>query len=182
MGLEVVVKDVLERGEAEVNRIRQEGTVEANAIIAGAENTARQLLDEKREQAVELIERRRNRGISSANLEVKRAILNAKKELLDKVYDEAVGVLTSLPESERETIIKKLLESQTDSTRVFSNTNDESLVKRISGLEYGGTIPCSGGIMLENEDGSVIRDLTFDTLLKSVREKSLKQLRELLSV
>ncbi len=182
MGLEVVVKDVLARGEAEATRIKQEGVDEANAIIAGAENTARQLLDEKREQAVELIERRRNREISSANLEVKRAILNAKKELLDKVYDEAVGVLASLPESERETIIKKLLESQTESTRVFSNTNDESLVKRISRLEYGGTIPCSGGIMLENEDGTVIRDLTFDTLLKSVREKSLKQLREILSV
>ncbi|MEI7826437.1 MAG: V-type ATP synthase subunit E family protein [Euryarchaeota archaeon] len=182
MGLEVVVKDVLARGEAEATRIKQEGMDEANAIIAGAENTARQLLDEKSEQAVELIERRRNREISSANLEVKRAILNAKKELLDKVYDEAVGVLASLPESERETIIKKLLESQTESTRVFSNTNDESLVKRISRLEYGGTIPCSGGIMLENEDGTVIHDLTFDTLLKSVREKSLKQLREILSV
>ncbi|MGA7076071.1 MAG: V-type ATP synthase subunit E family protein [Halobacteriota archaeon] len=182
MGLEVVVKDVLARGEAEATRIKQEGMDEANAIIAGAENTARQIIDEKREQAVELIERRRNREISSTNLEVKRAILNAKKELVDKVYDEAVGVLASLPESERETIIKKLLESQTESTRVFSNTNDESLVKRISRLEYGGTIPCSGGIMLENEDGTVIRDLTFDTLLKSVREKSLKQLREILSV
>jgi len=182
MGLEVVVKDVLARGEAEATRIKQEGMDEANAMIAGAENTARQIIDEKREQAVELIERRRNREISSTNLEVKRAILNAKKELVDKVYDEAIGVLASLPESERETIIKKLLESQTESTRVFSNTNDESLVKRISGLEYGGTIPCSGGIMLENEDGTVLRDLTFDTLLKSVREKSLKQLREILSV
>jgi V/A-type H+-transporting ATPase subunit E len=182
MGLEVVVKDVLARGEAEATRIKQEGMDEANAMIAGAENTARQIIDEKRRQAVELTERRRNREISSANLEVKRAILNAKKELLDKVYEEALRVLASLPESERETIIKKLLESQTESTRVFSNTNDESLVKRISRLEYGGTIPCSGGIMLENEDGTVIRDLTFDTLLKSVREKSLKQLREILSV
>jgi V/A-type H+-transporting ATPase subunit E len=182
MGLEVVVKDVLARGEAEATRIKQEGMDEANAMIAGAEKNARQLINEKKEQAVELIERRRNREISSANLEVKRAILNAKKELLDRVYDEALGVLASLPESERETIIKKLLESQTEFTRVFSNTNDEALVKRISRLEYGGTIPCSGGIMLENEDGTVIRDLTFDTLLKSVREKSLKQLREILSV
>jgi V/A-type H+/Na+-transporting ATPase subunit E len=182
MGLEVVVKDVLARGEAEATRIKQEGMDEANAMIAGAENTARQIIDEKRKQAVELIERRRNREISSTNLEVKRAILNAKKELVDKVYDEAIGVLATLPESERETIIKKLLESQTESTRVFSNKNDESLVKRISGLEYGGTIPCSGGIILENEDGTVLRDLTFDTLLKSVREKSLKQLREILSV
>ena len=182
MGLEVVVQDVLARGEEEANRIKQEGTAEANAIIAGAENTARQILKEKREQAIELIDRRKNREISSANLDVKRAILNAKKELLDGIYDEAIEVLASLPESERETIIKKLLESQTEFTRVFSNENDEALLRRISHLEYGGTISCSGGVMLENEDGTVIRDLTFDTLLRDVREKSLKQLLEILSV
>jgi len=182
MGLEVVVKDVLARGEEEADRIRQEGTDEANAIVAGAEKTARQIREEKRAQTAEQIERRKNREISSANLEVKRAILNAKKELLDRVYSEAIEMLASLPESERETIIKKLLESQTDSTRVFSNKNDESLVKRISSMEYGGTIQCSGGIVLENEDGTVLRDLTFDSILKNVRDRSLKQLLQILSV
>lgn len=182
MGLEVVVKDVLARAEEEASHIRQQGTAEANAIIAGAEGTARQILAEKKEQTIELIERRRNREISSANLEVKRAILNAKKELLDEVYEEALEVLASLPESERETIIKKLLGSQTESTRVFSNRNDESLLKRISGLEYGGTISCSGGVILENQDGTVLRDLTFDTILNSVWETSLKRLLDILGV
>jgi V/A-type H+-transporting ATPase subunit E len=182
MGLEVVVKDVLARGEEEANRIRQEGTDEANALIRGAENTARQILEERREQAVQQIERRKNREISSANLEVKRAILNAKKELLDKAYNEALGALAALSEPERETIIKKQLESHTDSKRVFSNKSDESIVRRITELEYGGTIPCSGGVVLENEDATVIHDLTFDTLLRSVRETSLKQLIEILNV
>jgi V/A-type H+-transporting ATPase subunit E len=182
MGLEVVVKDVLARAEEESDHVRQEGTFEADAIIAGAEDTARHILAEKREQTLELIERRRNREISSANLEVKRAILNAKKELLEGVYEDALRILASLPESERETIIKKLLESQTESTRVFSNKNDEALVKRISSLEYGGTISCSGGIILENEDGTILRDLTFDTVLNSVRETSLKQLLEILGI
>jgi V/A-type H+-transporting ATPase subunit E len=182
MGLEVVVKDVLARGEAEANRIRQEGTDEANALIGGAENTARQILEERREQALRQIERRKNREISSANLEVKRAVLNAKKELLDKAYSDALGALAALSESEQETIIKRLLESHTDSKRVFSNKRDEPMVRRITQLEYGGTISCSGGVVLENEDGTVIHDLTFDTLLRSVRETSLKELLEILNV
>jgi V/A-type H+-transporting ATPase subunit E len=182
MGLEVVVKDVLERGHEEANRIKREGTDEANVIIAAAENTARQILEERREQAVQQIERRKNREISSANLEVKRAILNVKKELLDEVYNESLGALAALSESERETILKKLLESHTDSKRVFSNKSDESIVRRITHLEYGGTILCSGGVVLENEDGTVLHDLTFDTLLRSVRETSLKQLLEILNV
>ena len=182
MGLEVVIKDVLARGEEEANRIRQEGMDEANAQIRGAENAARHILEERREQATQQIERRKNRELSSANLEVKRAILNTKKDLLDKVYNEALEALAALSESEREAIIKRLLESHTDSKRVFSNTRDESIVRRVTNLEYGGTILCSGGIVLENEDGTVIHDLTFDTLLESVRETSLKQLLEILNV
>jgi V/A-type H+-transporting ATPase subunit E len=182
MGLEVVVKDVLARAEEEANRIRHQGQSEADAIIAGAENTARQILAEKREQTIELNKRRKNREISSAHLEVKRSILNAKRELIDRIYYEAIDILTSLPEAERENIIKKLLESQNEYARVFSNENDKALVQHISSLEYGGTIHCSGGVILENEDGTVLRDLTFDTLLKDVREDSLKKLLETLSV
>jgi V/A-type H+-transporting ATPase subunit E len=36
--------------------------------------------------------------------------------------------------------------------------------------------------MLENEDGTVLRDLTFDSILKNVRDRSLKQLSQILSV
>jgi len=182
MGLEVVVKDVLERGQEEANRIKREGANEADAIIAAGENKAQAILKDRREQAVLQIERRKNREISGANLEVKRAILNVKKELLDQVYEEALGALAALSEPERESIINKLLESHTDSKRVFSNKNDEAIVRKITTLEYGGTILCSGGIVLENEDGTVIHDLTFDTLLRSVRESSLKQLSEILNV
>ncbi|MGZ4929307.1 MAG: V-type ATP synthase subunit E family protein, partial [Halobacteriota archaeon] len=87
MGLEVVVKDVLARGEEEANRIRQDGRDEANAIIAGAEKTAHQIREERIKQTTEQIESRKNREISTANLEVKRAILTLKKSLLDRAYD-----------------------------------------------------------------------------------------------
>jgi len=180
--LEVVIKDVLQRGEEEASRIRQNGNDEASAIIEGAENSARQILSDRREEAIQEIERRKNREISGTNLEIKRSILNAKKKLLDEAYDEALSALAALPESERESIIKKLLEPHADSKRVFSNERDEAIVKRVSSLEFGGTIECAGGIVLENEDGTVIHDLTFETLLKSIREASVKQLLAILNV
>src|SRR5674476_1050304 len=156
MGLEVVVKDVLTRGEEEANRIRQEGIDEANAIVVGAEKTAHQIREEKREQTTEQIERRKNREISSANLEVKRAILNAKKDLLDRVYNEAIEKLATLPESEREEIIKKLLESQTDPTRFFATKTDGSWANQITPLSSGGPLPCGGGVRLKNEEGTFL--------------------------
>jgi V/A-type H+-transporting ATPase subunit E len=180
MGLEVVMGDVLAKGKEEANRILQEGTDEANATTSEAEQMARQLLAERREQIAEQIERRRRREISSTHLDVKRKILNTQKETLDDIYDRAKDTLSTLRESERESIIERLLESQTEFKRVFSNKQDEPIVRRLTLLEYGGNITCAGGILFENEDGSVMRDLTFDSLLDSMRETSIKRVSEIL--
>ncbi len=180
MGLEVVVQDVLEKGESEAQRIRREGQEEAEAIVARAEKDAQAFLVEMREQAIDQIERRKRREEASAHLEVKRDILNAKKELLDQVYSEAINALGRLPESEREPIVKSLLESTEGFTRVYSNAQDESLVRRNTSLMYAGTISSTGGVLLENEDGTVVRDLTFDAMLEDVRERTVKKVAQIL--
>jgi V/A-type H+-transporting ATPase subunit E len=181
MGLEVVVKAVLAKGEEEANRVKQEGIDEANAIKTEAENTARTILTEKREHTVEQIDHKKRMETSSQNLEVKREILNVQKKILDETYEDAKRALLALPESEREALIKGLLNSQTEFQRVYSNQQDEPIVRRITQLEYGGNINSVGGIILENTDGTVTRDLTFDSILERVRENSLKQVSEILS-
>lgn len=181
MGLEVVVKAVLAKGEEEANHIKQEGIDEANAVKIEAETTARNILVQKREHSAEQIEHRKRMEISSTNLEVKRRILNVQKEILDETYENAKRALLALPESEREALIEGLLKSQTEFQRVYSNKQDESILRRITQLEYGGNINSVGGIILENTDGTVTRDLTFDSILENVRENSLKQVSEILS-
>jgi V/A-type H+-transporting ATPase subunit E len=181
MGLEVVVKAVLAKGEEEANHIKQEGIEEANVIKTDAEIMARNILAEKREHTAEQIEHKKSMEAASTNLEMKRGLLNVQKEILDETYEDAKRALLALPESERETILKSLLESQTEFQRVYSNKQDEPIVRRIAQLEYGGNINCVGGIMLENDDGTVTRDLTFESILESVRENSLKQVSEILS-
>ncbi len=180
MGLEVVVNDVLAKGESEAEETKREGQEEADAIIAQAERDAQMFLEETRDQAIDQVDRRKRREEASAHLEVKRRILNTKKELLDELYVDAIGALGRLPESEREEIIVNLLKSPAGFTRVYSNAQDEPLVRKNTTLQYGGTISCSGGVLLENEDGTVVRDLTFDAMLEDVREESIKKVAEIL--
>ncbi len=180
MGLEVVVNDVLAKGESEAQQTTREGQEEADAIIAQAERDAQALLAEMRDQTIDQIDRRKKREAASAHLEVKRLILNTKKQLLDELYVDAIKALTQLPESDREEIIKNLLKSSEGFTRVYSNAQDEPLVRRNTALQYGGTISCTGGVLLENEDGTIVRDLTFDAMLDDVREGSIKKVTEIL--
>ncbi|MGZ4903271.1 MAG: V-type ATP synthase subunit E family protein [Halobacteriota archaeon] len=180
MGLEVVVQDVLAKGESEAQQIKREGQEEADAITAQADRDAQVLLAEMRDQTIDQIERRKKREEASAHLEVKRLVLNAKKQLLDELYVEAIKSLARLPESEREDIIKNLLKSPEGFTRVYSNAQDEPLVRKNTALQYGGNISCTGGVLLENEDGTIDRDLTFDAMLDDVREGSIKKIAAIL--
>ncbi len=180
MGLEVVVQDVLAKGESEAQETKREGQNAADAIIARAENDAQAFLAEMRDQTIDQIERKKKREAASAHLDVKRVILNTKKQLLDELYVDAIKALAQLPESEREEIIKNLLKSPEGFVRVYSNAQDEPLVRKNTALQYGGTISCTGGVLLENEDGTVVRDLTFDAMLDDVREGSIKKIAAIL--
>ncbi|MCD4704023.1 MAG: V-type ATP synthase subunit E, partial [Methanosarcinaceae archaeon] len=51
------------------------------------------------------IERMRRQEISSAKLEVKRAILNARKDALEKVYNYTVDLIATLPDPKQEELL-----------------------------------------------------------------------------
>jgi len=86
MGLEGIVQDIRAKGKAEADRISTETDQEVSRIIADARARAAEIKHAKEEAARKEIERLRQQELSSAHLEVKRAILNARKELLDEVY------------------------------------------------------------------------------------------------
>ncbi|MCD4704024.1 MAG: hypothetical protein K8R64_07010 [Methanosarcinaceae archaeon] len=54
------------------------------------------------------------------------------------------------------------------------------MVKKLSSLEYAGNIDCIGGVVIENEDGTIRLDYRYDVILKNVYEHSLKNTSEIL--
>ncbi len=45
---------------------------------------------------------------------------------------------------------------------------------------FGGTIECSGGIVVESDDGMRRVDLRFETLLQDIWEDSVREIAEIL--
>jgi V/A-type H+-transporting ATPase subunit E len=114
-------------------------------------------------------------------LEVKRIRLNKRKELLDQVYNKMYESIKSMPASKAEKLLSALIEkNKADGVRIYSNKNSETIVKKLSSLSYAGNIDSIGGIVQENEDGTVRLDFTYDSILKNVYERSLKQISDIL--
>ncbi len=47
-------------------------------------------------------------------------------------------------------------------------------------LAYMGETDCIGGLVIENDDGSIRLDFTYDRILDDVSDQSLKQISEIL--
>jgi V/A-type H+-transporting ATPase subunit E len=108
-------------------------------------------------------------------------MLNARKEVLEKVYNQAFNEIAGLPADKQEKLLKNIIEShESEGTRIYSNKESEDMVKKLSSLEYAGNIDCVGGVVIESEDGSIRLDYTYDEILDSVYEQNLKQISDIL--
>lgn len=176
MGLETVVNDVMDAAQAEVSKMDSEADAEVSLILEEARQNAKRIMGERLAKAEDDIKKIRQQELSSANLEVKRTLLNARKELLDKVYVQSVDAISNLSPEKNEEILKALISKyEANGAKIYSNTRSEKLVKKLSSLEYAGNIDCIGGVIIENEDGTVKLDYTYDVILKSVNEQLLKK-------
>jgi V/A-type H+-transporting ATPase subunit E len=181
MGLEIVVKDIQEGAKAEVSRIKAEGDAKASEIINEAKETQKKMLGDSLAKAEEDLQSLHQQVISSANLEVKRITLNKRKELLDTVYNQTVEKIKSMPASKKEELLKTIINKhEASGAKIYSSKDSEETVKKLTSLSYAGNIDSIGGVVLENKDGTIRLDFTYDSILKSVYERSLKQISDIL--
>ncbi|MCQ1534357.1 V-type ATP synthase subunit E [Methanosarcina sp. KYL-1] len=181
MGLEIVVKDIQVGAQAEVSRIKAEADAKASEIINEAKEIQKKMLGDSLAKVEEDLQKVHQQVISSANLEVKRITLNKRKELLDKVYNNTVESIKSMPASKNEELLKYVIDKyEASGARVYSSKDSEETVRKLTKLTYAGNINCIGGIVLESEDGTIRLDFTYDSILKNVYERSLKQISDIL--
>jgi V/A-type H+-transporting ATPase subunit E len=181
MGLDIVLRDIQNGAQAEVSTIKAEADAKVSEILNEARDAQKKMLGDSLAQAEEDLKKLHQQVISSANLEVKRIRLNKRKELLDQVYKNMHESIKTMPASKAEKLLSALIEKhKADGVRIYSNKNSETIVKKLSSLSYAGNIDCIGGIVQENEDGTVRLDFTYDSILKNVYERSLKQISDIL--
>ncbi|WP_406659752.1 V-type ATP synthase subunit E [Methanolobus sp. ZRKC3] len=176
MGLETVLKDIVDAAQDEVSKLNSEADAEVSAILDDARQNAKRIMGERLAKVEDDIKNIRQQEISSANLEVKRTLLNARKEILDKVYVQAVEAISALSPEKNEELLKALIDKyEAEGSKIYSNKESEEIVSKLSSLEYGGNIESIGGVIIENEDATVRLDYTYDVILKRVNEQLLKQ-------
>ena len=172
MGLESVVEDVLGRGRSEVEEIRHAALAERDRILQNARAEGAKLLEIREQEARQAAGRLRVQALARAELEGKKIVLSAEKELLDEVVlEDGAAILQSL---------LKANAGDWRTGKVYCNEKDANAVRAVVGTSFGGTIDCVGGIVIESGDGTHRIDLRYETLLADLWRDSIREVAEVL--
>jgi len=181
MGLEEVTEEILAAGRAAADSAVKEAESERARLLAEAQERARAITQEKLGQAEKRARQLRVQELAAAELEGKRARLVMEREMLEAAAEQARAMMASLPREQDERLLSDILRKHpAPGYRVFSAKRNETFLRALPSVEYGGNLNCLGGILYESSDGSVRMDFTYDTMLKDLVERNMKEIARLL--
>ena len=179
MGLEKVKDEVLNNANKEASRIREQADNEARRIVEESEEKINDYRKKVSDETKSIIKTIKNREKASAELELKKLSLEAKKDLIEQVFAGVKNKIEKLSQAKRKELIKKLVEkakNEIDVKLIYCSQKDMRFVEGFDAKEE--TI--FGGIIAENADGSIRVDYSYDSLLQNLREKYLGDVAKIL--
>ncbi|HPR67324.1 MAG TPA: V-type ATP synthase subunit E family protein [Methanothrix sp.] len=180
MALDAVVEDILATSKSKVAEINAGTEQEVARILNEARERAAEIKSEKEGEADSAVEALERRVVSSAHLQVKRAELNVRKDLMEETRKKLVEAVSKLPEKENENLVKEIVKSYNlKEMKVKSSKKDKTFVSSIA-PNYDGTVDTVGGVVIESEDGSMSYDHTYETLASEAFSKSMKDVSKIL--
>lgn len=182
MALDNVVNEILESAQKEADQILKDAEKEKEATLRQAAEAISSKQKVQQKETEEAIKRLRQQELSSAELEEKRIVLNARKEMLDRTLDEVNSQISELSSAEKTRLYNIILEAGKKEIRepkIYCPIGEAKLLT-VKGGEKVEEIKMGPGLILESKDGTMRLDYSFKTILEGVWEKELKNISSIL--
>ena len=179
MGLEAVKAEILNNAKMQAAGIIGEARREAGRIARETEKKIGEMMERSEAETKRTLDLIKRQEMASAELENKKTLLEAKKQVIDGVFAEARKKLESLDDRKQEAIIKKLLErakSDIEIAHVYCSKKDAKFLKDLN----AEPINIAGGIIAENRQKTVRVDYSFEIMLQSIKEAELQNISKVL--
>ncbi len=181
MSLEQMIEEIRQQGQRESDEILEAARQERERILAEVQAKGEEFRNERSRQAEEQGAREEIREMARADLDARKALLQAQKEVLDEVRDAAKDRLRTLDSNER--LLKSLVEQNQGDLEdglVRCNERDVEALRRLTGNEVQGDLDIIGGFVIESQAGDRRTDLTYDTFLDGLWERAVRDVADIL--
>jgi len=175
--LETLQKEILLDAKREANAILAEAEEERRRILAEANKERESVLTTAREGIARVIDAERNERVTSARLNAKRVVNDAKSKVVDQVVE---AVWTAFKETRNRPAYAKQLEALVNQGLkefggkgvVHLNALDlkSEVAKKYKAKLTKEPLQAAGGAIVASEDGRIRVDYTLEQLFAEKRE------------
>lgn len=181
MSLEKVVDQIMQTAKTEAEHIETKAKKDAKEITFKALQIAEKKASKYNAETEQLLNETKRMELSSLKLQLSKNTITSKKEVMDSVRESALAKIDSLSKADRKKLIKQLVNDAKrelpDAKKYYCNKTDKALIRELfPKLTFKSEADVLGGIILENNDGTVLVDNTFELVLDKVMEENLNAL------
>lgn len=177
--MEKIVEEILKTGEERKLEIVRQGERERDEIVKQADVQVVEHRAKASKRADAQISQMEQQELSSAELESKKALLSAQRQVMDEVKALVLAEIASYPADKRAAMYARLMKvakNELGECYVYSNAADGPLLKLAAGVSSGGVIDCRGGLVFESKDRAVRLDYRFETLLEEAWSRKIQEI------
>lgn len=178
MSLDTVKQEIMDEAEQQAADIIDDAQDKAEAIKDEARRDAQDIKDEIIDEAHDDAEAYRKETIATANREAKQNKLAAKQELIEAAFETLQDRIDTMDTAEQARLANQALVTVNDEIDIGQIEASPAIA---DDLETDADVIVNDdihGIIIENNDGTVSYDYTFETLLDQIRSKHRKDLAD----
>jgi len=186
-GISKIKERILEEAQEEKEKIIANANAQAKDIVKQYEQKAKEIRDDILDKAGKTAEEKKRRILSMVQLENRKALLQAKQQIIDEVFEKAKASLQKMPDEKYQNLIANMLISSdlTGNEEIIISEHDKNritpdFIKKINntliGMGKQGNLRISktsghmiGGFILKSQDLEI--NSTFDSLINMEREE-----------
>lgn len=179
MGLEAVKEEIIRNAKEQEIALLAEARKDAARLMRDAEKKAEEMKSKMDAETKRRLDAIKRQEMASADMENKKMLLEAKKEIIESVFMQARNAIGGLDAGKREACIKRLVERvklDIEPACFYCNKEDAKFLKGLN-FKPADTI---GGVFAENKDMTIRVDYSFETLLESIKENELQSINKIL--
>lgn len=183
MALDKVADDILENARKEADQRIQEAEKERAKILQEADARIEKMRKAEDKELQDGLMRMRRQELSSAELEAKKIVLNKRKDIMNRTFEEVLREFSTMDHKEKSALYKKILadgKKTIHRPKVFIPKGEADLLAGLRGCESLTETDMGSGLILENEDGTVRLDYRFKTILESIWDRDMKSISNVL--
>ncbi|NIA23416.1 MAG: hypothetical protein GWP03_04585 [Proteobacteria bacterium] len=187
MGVEKISRKIINDAEAEAKEIIKKANAEAKQQIKEAEEFVKKHNEQHQIALGKAIEEKRMRYIAGVNLDIKKEILGAKREMIDKIIDDTLISITKEKKYE-DFLIGMVDQAVENDSEIMLNKEDlkknktliekELKKKNIKAKISDKIINIKGGFIAKK--GKITVDCTIDSIITAKHDEILMKINRLI--